>query len=103
MSRDIERIPGNPWFICTLWLADWYIARATSPGELGRGLELLEWTARHALPSGVLAEQVHPESGEPLSVSPLSWSHGTFIATVLRYLERESRFATAGWPAYLAP
>ncbi len=103
MSRDLERIPGNPWFICTLWLADWYIAWATSPGQLSRALELLEWAAAHALPSGVLAEQVHPETGEPLSVSPLSWSHGTFIATVLRYLERERQLAAAGWPAYLAP
>ena len=103
MSRDIERIPGNPWFICTLWLADWYIARASSPSELGHALELLEWTARHALPSGVLAEQVHPETGEPLSVSPLSWSHGTYIHTVLRYLEREQRLTAAGWPAFLAP
>jgi GH15 family glucan-1,4-alpha-glucosidase len=103
MSRDIERIPGNPWFICTLWLADWYIARANSPSELGRALDLLEWVARYALPSGVLAEQVHPETGEPLSVSPLSWSHGTYIHTVLRYLEREQRLAAAGWPAFLAP
>ena len=103
MSRDIERIPGNPWFICTLWLADWHIARATSPAELARAQELLEWVAAHALPSGVLAEQVHPETGEPLSVSPLSWSHGTFIATVLRYLEREGQLAAAGWPSFLAP
>lgn len=102
MSRDIERIPGNPWFICTLWLAEWYIARAVSPGELGRALELLEWVTEHALPSGVLAEQVHPETGEPLSVSPLSWSHGSYIAAVLHYLERDSQLTAAGWPSYLA-
>lgn len=102
LSRDLERVPGNPWFICTLWLAEWHIARAISPSDLGRALELLEWVAAHALPSGVLAEQVHPESGEPLSVSPLSWSHGTFIATVLHYLEREGQLAAAGWPSYLA-
>lgn len=103
MSRDLERVPGNPWFICTLWQAEWHIARAVSPGELGRALEFLEWVATHALPSGVLAEQVHPETGEPLSVSPLSWSHGTFIQTVLRYLEREGQLAAAGWPSFLAP
>lgn len=103
MSRDLERVPGNPWFICTLWLAEWHIARAVSPGELGRALELLEWVVTHALPSGVLAEQVHPETGEPLSVSPLSWSHGTFVETVLQYLEREGQLAAAGWPSFLAP
>ena len=43
---------------------------------------------RHALPSGVMAEQVHPLSGEPLSVSPLTWSHATFVAAVNDYLAR---------------
>ena len=28
VSQDIEKVPGNPWFICTLWLAQWYIATA---------------------------------------------------------------------------
>ena len=25
---------GNPWFICTLWLAQWYIALAKGDEEL---------------------------------------------------------------------
>jgi hypothetical protein len=32
VSDDIDRAPGNPWFICTLWLAQWYIAAATEQG-----------------------------------------------------------------------
>ncbi|MCA1722690.1 MAG: glycoside hydrolase family 15 protein, partial [Thermomicrobia bacterium] len=28
VRRDVETVPGNPWFICTLWLAEWYIASA---------------------------------------------------------------------------
>ena len=28
VSSDIATVPGNPWFICTLWLADYFIARA---------------------------------------------------------------------------
>ncbi|MEK6978409.1 MAG: glycoside hydrolase family 15 protein, partial [Candidatus Hydrothermarchaeota archaeon] len=51
-------------------------------------MDLLEWTADHALESGILAEQVNPYTGEPLSVSPLTWSHSTFVVTVLEYLER---------------
>jgi glucoamylase len=51
-------------------------------------LEILEWTAKNALPSGVLAEQLHPATGEPVSVSPLTWSHSTFVATVLNYLRK---------------
>lgn len=88
VSRDLERVPGNPWFICTLWLANWHIARAQTVPELARARELLEWVAAHALPSGVLAEQIHPYTGEPLSVSPLTWSHATFVESVHRYLAR---------------
>ena len=50
--------------------------------------ELLSWASDHALPSGVLPEQLHPYSGEPLSVSPLTWSHGTFVTVAQRHLRR---------------
>ena len=45
----------------------------------------------HALPSGVLAEQVNPYTNEPLSVSPLTWSHAAFVTAVLEYLEARRR------------
>lgn len=101
VSRDLGHVPGNPWFICTLWLADWYVARATSPTYLNRAQELIEWVVEHALPSGVLAEQVHPYTNQPLSVSPLTWSHATFIQTIQRYLLKERQMAQAGWELYL--
>lgn len=85
ISTDTVTIPGNPWFICTLWLAQWFIAAATMKEELSPALELLEWVADHTLPSGVMAEQVHPYTNEPLSVSPLTWSHATYVATFLQY------------------
>ncbi|WP_432797084.1 glycoside hydrolase family 15 protein [Poriferisphaera sp. WC338] len=88
VSQDTDKVPGNPWFICTLWLAEYYIAKAKSPEELKSALPILEWTADHALPSGVLAEQVHPETNAPLSVSPLTWSHATVVSTVVRYINR---------------
>ena len=28
VEPDTKKVPGNPWFICTLWLAQWYIATA---------------------------------------------------------------------------
>ena len=74
ISNDIAAVPGNPWFICTLWLADYYITRAKTPAELKLALPIFEWTASHALESGVLAEQVNPYTNEPISVSPLTWS-----------------------------
>ncbi len=86
------RIPGadggNIWFICTLWMADYYIARAKKPADLKKPLEILEWVTDRALPSGVLAEQLNPITGEHVSVSPLTWSHSTFTATVINFLHR---------------
>lgn len=87
-SGESERIPGNPWFICTLWAAQWYVAQAQTRQELTTALELLLWAARRALPSGILPEQLHPETGAPLSVAPLTWSHAEFVATTLDYLDR---------------
>jgi glucoamylase len=83
-----ENQPSNAWFICTLWLADYRIAIAKSKKDLKGALEILEWTAKNALSSGVLAEQIHPETGEHASVSPLTWSHSTFVATVETYLQK---------------
>jgi GH15 family glucan-1,4-alpha-glucosidase len=88
VSDHIRDVPGNPWFICTLWLAQWYIARARNFEELQEAIPILEWVAARALPSGVLAEQVHPFDNQPLSVSPLTWSHATFVATILEYVNK---------------
>ncbi|MBA2339308.1 MAG: glycoside hydrolase family 15 protein [Pyrinomonadaceae bacterium] len=81
-------VPGNPWFVCTLWLAEYYIAAARNTDDLKKALSLLEWTVARALPSGVLAEQVDAQTGAPLSVSPLTWSHATFVAAVMSYLKK---------------
>jgi GH15 family glucan-1,4-alpha-glucosidase len=81
-------IPGNPWFISTLWLGEYYIARAESREELRKAIPYLEWCVRNALPSGVLAEQVHPINSSPLSVSPLTWSHSSFVWAVLQYVDK---------------
>jgi glucoamylase len=86
--RVSEDVPGNAWFICTLWLADYRTAAARQKEHLKGTLEILEWTVKNALASGVLAEQVHPVTGEPVSVSPLTWSHSTFVATVRNYLKK---------------
>jgi GH15 family glucan-1,4-alpha-glucosidase len=83
-----EDIPGNPWFISTLWLGEYFIDRAESLQELHEALPYLEWCGKNALPSGVLAEQVHPVNGYPLSVSPLTWSHSAFVWAVLQYTEK---------------
>jgi glucoamylase len=88
ISNDIAAVPGNPWFICTLWLADYFITRAKTPADLKLALPIFSWTAEHALESGVLAEQVNPYTNEPISVSPLTWSHATVVSTIIKYLEK---------------
>jgi GH15 family glucan-1,4-alpha-glucosidase len=93
-THDLEKAQGNPWFICTLWLAQYRIAHAATLEELVQALPLLEWVRTHALPSGVMAEQVHPFTGEPLSVSPLTWSHAEFVLTVRWYLGKYHRFTS---------
>jgi GH15 family glucan-1,4-alpha-glucosidase len=91
-SEDLENIPGNPWYICTMWLAEWYIEKAKSLEELKNCLKFFQWAKEHSLPTGILPEQVHPLTGEPLSVAPLTWSHISFMSAVLRYLKKRRGF-----------
>ena len=103
VSKDIENVPGNPWIICTLWLAEWYIARAKTVEDLKKPVDLLQWATIHSLESGIMAEQIHPYNGQPLSVSPLTWSHSTFVLTVIEYLNKLNEIKlcdTCGLPIY---
>jgi GH15 family glucan-1,4-alpha-glucosidase len=89
VENSPKDIPGNPWFIATLWLAEYFIDQSENRHQLRATLPYLEWCRKNALPSGVLAEQVHPATGAPLCVSPLTWSHSAFVWTVLRYAEKD--------------
>lgn len=87
-QRKSKDATGNSWFISTLWLARWHIAHAKSMLQLKDGMDLLSWAARYSLSSGVMPEQIHPFTGEPVSVSPLVWSHAEFVISVCEYLEK---------------
>jgi oligosaccharide amylase len=78
----------NPWVICTLWVARYYMQAAKTKKDLQYPLELLEWTCSHATNSGVLSEQMHPDTREQLSTAPLVWSHSEFVLSVQAYLEK---------------
>lgn len=80
-------VPGNPWFICTLWLARHYVSISECRSDLEKAKKLLRWAGKHASPSGLLAEQVNPNTGAPISVAPLTWSHAEFVTAVQHYLE----------------
>lgn len=77
---------GNPWIITTLWVAQYYI----KTGKTEKARELMDWVCERAGNSGMLAEQVDPETGFGLSVDPLVWSHSTFIETALMLLKSEN-------------
>jgi len=70
---------GNPWIVCTLWLAQYMQAS----GAADEAYQLLRWAFDRKLPSGVLSEQFDPETGYAISVAPLVWSHAEFINTVV--------------------
>lgn len=80
--------PGNPWIITSLWLAQYHIAIAKSESDLEPVKTWFNWVVKHALPTGILPEQLHPGSGAPLSATPLCWSHAEFVTTVINYLEK---------------
>ena len=87
-------IPGNPWIITTLWYAQWLlmIAKDLKSPEFLEAEELLRWTTRQSGTTGVLPEQINPYTGEHLSVSPLTWSHSTYVDTIMLYRKRLSDF-----------
>ena len=86
--RSGKHSPPNPWFITTLWLAQYWVARAKEEKDLDVVKHYLQWTERHALRSGVLSEQLDPYTGAQRSVAPLTWSHAEFVNTVIDYLEK---------------
>ncbi|RMD45619.1 glycoside hydrolase family 15 protein, partial [Candidatus Pacearchaeota archaeon] len=86
----------NPWFISTLWLAEYYIAKAKKISDLKKAKELIYWVKSKALPSGVLSEQVNPFNGNPLSVAPLTWSHAGFIIAVIKYCDKYKELKQKG-------
>jgi len=74
-----QKYSGNPWVVCTLWLAQYlFAANRTEDAK-----ELLQWTLDRRWPSGILAEQYDPEDGMALGVAPLVWSHAELINTLL--------------------
>lgn len=70
---------GNPWFVTTLWLGQYYIRSK----QRDKAIKYVDWAISKMLPSGVLPEQIHPTDSSHLSVTPLVWSHAELINTML--------------------
>ena len=81
---QVEGLP-NPWYITTLWLAQYYAQTAKNAEDLEKVTFWLDWVVKHSPLSGVLSEQLHPFTGEQLSATPLTWSHAEYLRTVIYY------------------
>jgi GH15 family glucan-1,4-alpha-glucosidase len=91
VEPDTKKVPGNPWFMCTLWLAQWYIATAKSTHDLKPARDIINWVVAHQMTAGLLSEQLDPNTGAPISVSPLTWSHAEFIVAVDEFCRKSDR------------
>jgi oligosaccharide amylase len=72
---------GNPWIICTLWLAMQYL----NSRRVEQGRSLYNWALNHRTSLDLFPEQVDSTTGKPCWVVPLAWSHAMFL------------LATEGW------
>lgn len=73
-----KSLPGNPWFISSLWMAQYYLEL----GEKEKAYKYIEWVVNHTDHTGLMAEQAHPHTGFGLSMKPLTWSHAEFVRTI---------------------
>jgi glucoamylase len=95
ISADTDLVPGNPWLMCTLWLAEHIIAGATTAAELQPALDIVRWARSKAPSSLVLPEQIDPFNGSALSVAPLTWSHAQVVSVVRGYVDRLRKLRTS--------
>jgi GH15 family glucan-1,4-alpha-glucosidase len=73
---------GNPWFVTTLWMAQYLL----EIGDREGAQKLLDWATSKMLSSGTLSEQLDPETEDFISVAPLTWSQAEYLSTVLDFL-----------------
>jgi len=86
--RVSNTIPGNPWVITSLWLAQYYIASAKDIADFEIVKKWINWAVEYALPTGILSEQLDTYTGEHISASPLTWSQAEYVLTVIKYLDK---------------
>ena len=77
---------GNPWVLTTLWLG----MIELSLKNYAEAKECLDWAVNKSTGLGMLAEQIHKESGKPCWVIPLGWSHAMFLLFVREVIDRKA-------------
>lgn len=83
LSPDSE---PNPWFITTLWRAQYNVEIDNKQPAM----QLIDWALTHASETGIMSEQLNPYTGARLSVEPLTWSHAELISTLLDTVTEQS-------------
>jgi GH15 family glucan-1,4-alpha-glucosidase len=84
---------GNPWFVTTLWLAEYDI----QTGNIERARLTIEWVKDRMMSTGVLSEQINPFSFAFTSVAPLAWSQAEFMSSLLDlHSHKDADTAAAG-------
>jgi glucoamylase len=69
---------GNPWFITTLWFAQYYIQR----NQMDKAMKYITWILDNTKGTSLMPEQLDCVTGEAVSVKPLTWSHAEWVRTV---------------------
>jgi GH15 family glucan-1,4-alpha-glucosidase len=77
--RSDPPFKGNPWFVTTLWMAQYYAKN----NQQDKAKHYLNWALKNSLESGLLSEQISPEDSKIVGVTPLAWSHSELINTIL--------------------
>jgi len=77
--RSDPAYKGNPWFVTTLWIAQYYAKN----NQKDKATKYIDWALSKALSSGLLSEQISPEDSKIVGVTPLVWSHAELINTIL--------------------
>lgn len=70
---------GNWWYITTLWKAQYYLDQ----GNPEAAKTILNWIQAHMSSTGMMGEQIHPQTEKTIAPSPLTWSHAEYIGTLL--------------------
>jgi len=86
--RTVKDAPPNAWCIATLWMAQYNIKAAKTRRDMKEAYETLRWVYDRARKSGILPEQIHPYTGQHLSVAPLIWSHAEYVITIDEYIKK---------------
>jgi GH15 family glucan-1,4-alpha-glucosidase len=84
--RTNTAITGNYWFITSLWLAQYNADK----GNIAETFKVLDWVKDCASSTGMMSEQMNPETGEIISPAPLTWTQAEYLSTLLDTIDKDN-------------